>query len=121
MCLQLARVLASLGEAGVEVREVRATGGFARSALWRSILASAFGRPIGFAPSAEGSGLGAALLGMTALGMLESLDAAADLIAVTDVEEPDPRAAETYAAALPAFAAAQDAIAPIVQSLGTAP
>jgi gluconokinase len=120
VCLQLARVLGSLGDAGVEIAEVRATGGFARSALWRGILASAFGRPIGFAASAEGSGLGAALLGLTALGMLGSLDAAADLVAVTHVEDPDPDAAATYAAALPAFAAAQDAIAPIVQSLGSA-
>ncbi|MEA2177923.1 MAG: gluconokinase, partial [Solirubrobacteraceae bacterium] len=67
--------------------------------------------------SAEGSGLGAALLGMTARGRLSSLDAAAELIAVTDVEEPDPAAAEVYAALLPAFAAAQDAVAPIVQAL----
>jgi gluconokinase len=121
VCLQLARVLRSLDDAGIEVREVRATGGFARSALWRSILASVFGRPIGFAASAEGSALGAALLGMTALGILGDLDAAADLVAVTDVEEPDPDAAATYAAALPAFAAAQDAIAPIVQSVEGAP
>jgi len=121
VCLQLVRVLRSLDDAGIEVREVRATGGFARSALWRGILASAFGRPIGVAASAEGSALGAALLGMTALGVLGDLDAAADLVAVTHVEEPDPQAAATYAAALPAFAAAQDAIAPIVQSLERAP
>ena len=117
VCLQLARVLASLADAGVEVAEVRATGGFARSALWRGVLASAFGRPIGFAESAEGSSLGAALLGMTALGMLASLDAAADLVAVTHVEEPDRDAAAAYAAMLPAFAAAQDAVAPIAQAL----
>jgi gluconokinase len=121
VCLQLARVLGSLGDLGAEVREIRATGGFARSALWRSILASAFGRPIGFAASAEGSALGAALFGMTALGILGDLDAAADLVEVTHIEEPDTRAAETYAAVLPAFAAAQDAIAPIVQSLAGAP
>jgi gluconokinase len=113
-CLQLATVLATLEPA---TGEVRATGGFARSPLWRGILAAALGRPVGFAASAEGSGLGAALLGMTALGRLSSLDAAAELITVTDVEEPDPAAAEVYAALLPAFAAAQDAVAPIVQAL----
>ena len=75
---------------------------------------------MGFAASAEGSGLGAALLGMTALGMLDSLDAAADLVAVTEIVEPDPAATEVYAALLPAFAAAQDAVAPIVQALGDA-
>ncbi|MGI8624900.1 MAG: FGGY-family carbohydrate kinase [Solirubrobacteraceae bacterium] len=33
VCQQLALVLASLADAGCEVRQVRATGGFARSAL----------------------------------------------------------------------------------------
>jgi gluconokinase len=116
-CLQLAVVLATLEPA---TGEIRATGGFARSALWRGILAAALGRPVGFAASAEGSGLGAALLGMTALGMIDSLDAAAELVAVTEVVEPDPAATEVYAALLPAFTAAQDAVAPIVQALGDA-
>ena len=39
VCQQLALVLASIRDAGNEVREVRATGGFARSALWRQMLA----------------------------------------------------------------------------------
>lgn len=115
-CLALAGVLATVGACGA-LGDVRATGGFARNPLWRGILAAALGRPIGFAASAEGSALGAALLGMTALGMLGSLDDAAALVAVTDVEEPDPAAAEVYARMLPAFAAAQDAVAPIVQAL----
>ena len=96
---------------------VRATGGFARSDLWRAILAAAIDRPVGFASSAEGSGFGAALLGMTALDIVDSLDRAADLVRITHTEEPDRRAAAAYARVLPAFAAAQDAVAPIVQSL----
>ena len=96
---------------------VRATGGFARSDLWRAILAAALDRPVGFASSAEGSGFGAALLGMTALDIVDSLDSAADLVRITHTEEPERRAAAAYARVLPAFAAAQDAVAPIVQSL----
>jgi gluconokinase len=118
-CLQLAVVLGTLGGSG-PLGEVRATGGFARSPLWRAILAAAIDRPVGFAATAEGSALGASLLGMTALGLVDGLDRAAGLIAVTDVEEPDPRAAEIYARMLPAFAAAQDAVAPIGQALGDA-
>lgn len=110
VCMQLAIVLAALGDAGVEVREIRATGGFARSALWRRILAGVFGRPIGFAASPEGSSLGAALLGMTALGMLESLDRAATLVAVTHVERPDAGEAAAYARLLPHFEAAYAAL-----------
>ena len=117
VCLQLALVLASLGEAGVDVREIRATGGFSRSALWRRILAAAFGRPVGFAASPEGSCLGAALLGMAALGVLDSLDRAADLVQVVDSERPDPAEAEIYAQLLPAFDAAYEALVPTFDKL----
>jgi gluconokinase len=113
-CLQLALVLTTIAPA---TGEVRATGGFARSPLWRRILAAALGRPIGFAASGEGSGLGAALLGLTAIGAIGSLDEAAALVRVAETEEPDPAARATYARLLPPFAAAQDAIAPIVEAL----
>jgi gluconokinase len=120
VCLQLAVVLGSLGEAGVDVREIRATGGFSRSDLWRRILAGAFGRPIGFAESPEGSSLGAALLGMTALGMLDSMDQAADLVQVAYSERPDPAETETYARLLPIFDQAYDALAPTFAELADA-
>lgn len=117
VCMQLAIVLGALGDAGVEVREIRATGGFTRSALWRAILAGVLGRPIGFAASPEGSSLGAALLGMTSLGMLESLDRAAELVAVTHVERPDPADAEAYARLLPHFESAYAALSPTSAAL----
>jgi gluconokinase len=110
VCLQLAVVLASLGEAGVDVREIRATGGFSRSALWRRILAGAFARPVGFASSPEGSSLGAALLGMATIGMLDSLDRAADLVQVTHQERPDPGESAAYARLLPIFDDAYEAL-----------
>jgi gluconokinase len=117
VCLQLAVVLASLGSAGAEVSEIRATGGFSRSELWRRILVDAFGRPVGFASSPEGSSLGAALLGMTALGMLESLDRAADLVPVAFVERPHPQDAEVYARLQPIFEEAYDGLAPVFAAL----
>ena len=121
VCLQLAVVMSSLSEAGVNVREIRATGGFSRSPLWRSMLASAFGRPIGFAASAEGSSLGAALLGMTALGLIDSLDHAAELVSIEDVERPNPRDAEVYGELLPIFDSLFDALIPAFEKLPTAP
>ncbi len=117
VCLQLAVVLASLGTAGVDVHEIRATGGFSRSPLWRRILVDVFGRPIGYASSPEGSALGAALLGMTALGLLESLDRAADLVEIAYVERPDPDDAEAYARLQPIFEQAYDGLAPVFAAL----
>ena len=71
VCLQLALVLDSMRAAGNEVHEVRATGGFARSPLWRQILADTLGLDVRFPAGHEGSGFGAALLGMHALGLVE--------------------------------------------------
>jgi gluconokinase len=117
VCHQLALVLQSMRDAGNEVREVRATGGFARSPLWRQILADALGVEIGFPAGHEGSAFGAALLGMQALGLVESIDVAADLVRIDDVVEPDADAAAVYAEALPTFAGLYDALEPAFGAL----
>jgi gluconokinase len=117
VCHQLALVLASMRDAGNEVREIRATGGFARSSLWRQILADALGVEIGFPAGHEGSAFGAALLGMQALGLVESIDVAAELVRIDDVVEPDADAAAVYAAALPTFAGLYDALEPAFGAL----
>jgi gluconokinase len=104
VCQQLALVLVSMREAGYEVLEMRATGGFARSALWRQTLTDTLGMPVGFPVGSEGSAFGAALLGMEALGIVDSIDRAADRIRIEEKLEPDPDAAATYADLLPLFA-----------------
>ena len=117
VCHQLALVLQSMRDAGNEVREIRATGGFARSALWRQILADALGLDVRFPAGHEGSGFGAALLGMHALGLIESLDVAADLVRIEDTVHPDPLATAVYAALRPVFADLYDALVPTFRSL----
>ncbi|MCW3839188.1 gluconokinase [Micromonospora yasonensis] len=117
VCQQLALVLASVRAAGNEVHEVRASGGFARSPLWRQILADALGMPVRFPAGHEGSSFGAALLGMQALGMISSIDVAADLVRIQETVRPDPAAAATYAALLPLFSELYDALVPTFASL----
>ncbi|TYC07117.1 gluconokinase [Micromonospora sp. WP24] len=117
VCQQLALVLASVRSAGNEVREVRASGGFARSGLWRQILADALGVSVAFPAEHEGSSFGAALLGMQALGLIPSIDVAADLVRIEEIIRPDPAAAATYATLLPLFAELYDALVPTFTSL----
>jgi gluconokinase len=117
VCLQLALVLESIEAAGREVHEIRATGGFARSGLWRQMLADALGRDVAFAAAREGSGFGAALLGLEALGIVESIDVAAELVRIDEVVRPEPDAAAVYAEARPRFAALYDALAPAFREL----
>jgi gluconokinase len=110
VCLQLALVLEAMAAAGLELTELRATGGFARSPFWRQLLADVLGTTIGFPASEQGSALGAALLGHVALGHLRSVDDAAALVRITEVVHPDPEAARFYQQLLPAFAATANAV-----------
>jgi gluconokinase len=117
VCQQLALVLASLRDAGNDVVEIRATGGFARSTLWRQMLCDALGHDVGFPEGHQGSGFGAALLGMEALGVIASFDRAAELIAVDEVRSPDPAASEVYASMRPVFEGLYDALGPAFAQL----
>ncbi|MBM3866802.1 MAG: xylulokinase [Verrucomicrobia bacterium] len=53
--------LRRLGELGVRPREIRVTGGGARSAVWRQMMADIFGVPVVGMREDEGAALGAAL------------------------------------------------------------
>ncbi|WP_328423866.1 gluconokinase [Micromonospora sp. NBC_00389] len=117
VCQQLALVLSSVRAAGNEVREVRAGGGFARSGLWRQMLADVLGLPVSFATGPEGSSFGAAMLGMQALGLIPSIDVAFDLVRIEETVRPDPAAAATYAALLPLFAELYEALVPTFTSM----
>ncbi|MDO5698708.1 MAG: gluconokinase [Dermatophilus congolensis] len=56
------------------VSQVRATGGVFRSALWRQVAAGVLNRPLVVTGAAEGSGLGAGILGIYALGAVDTLE-----------------------------------------------
>ncbi|WNB87223.1 gluconokinase [Cellulomonas sp. ATA003] len=117
VCLQLALVLRSMRAAGLDVTQIRATGGVMRSPLWRQMLADTFGMDIDFALGQEGSGFGAALLGMEALGLIESIDVVADMVEIEQTVRPDPAAAAVYASLLPVFTELYDALVPAFMSL----
>lgn len=81
--LELARAL------GLRIRQVRASGGGARSALWLQILADVFGSEIALTNSTEGAAFGAALLAGVGAGVYRSVEeACAQTIAVTETVPP---------------------------------
>jgi gluconokinase len=100
---QLHAVLRLLEDSGVEPHEIRATGGFAASRLWRQIMADVFDRPISVALRFEGSAFGAALLGMQALGLVDSLEAADEFVQMGEVHEPIPEHADVHRELQPIF------------------
>ncbi|GAA2721431.1 gluconokinase [Cellulomonas aerilata] len=117
VCLQLSIVLHSLRSAGLEVTQVRATGGAMRSALWRQMLADVFAMPVDFALGEEGSGFGAALLGMEALGLIESIDVVADMVQIERTVRPHPAAAAVYASLQPTFTQLYESLVPAFLAL----
>lgn len=76
---------------GITPNETRASGGGARSALWRQILADVFNTPIVASPVAQGAAYGAALLAAVGAGAIADVPAAgraAQLVAATAAAEP---------------------------------
>ncbi|MGI8845716.1 MAG: gluconokinase [Thermoleophilaceae bacterium] len=118
VCHQLALVLDSMRAAGNDIEAIRATGGFARSELWCQMLADGLDMPIAFPDNHEGSALGAALMGMEALGIIDSVAVAADLVPPGRIVTPDAAAAATYAAMRPLFADLSDSLEPAFRQLG---
>ncbi len=86
-CLDL---IAGLGS---PIASVRLSGGGARSAVWRQMLADVFNRRVVVLESQEGSAYGAALLAMTATGEFGSVTEACKAV-IHEVESIEPRAAE---------------------------
>ncbi|WP_306212544.1 gluconokinase [Actinoplanes sp. RD1] len=96
VCQQLALVRDTFADEGIEMREVRATGGAVASELWTETLASALDLPVAIADTPEGTALGAVLLGFHALGDLPDLDRAAALVDISEHTAPDPEDAALY-------------------------
>ncbi len=63
-------------------KEIRATGGLARSTVWLQIMADVFGHDLAVPMSAEGSAFGAAAVGLIALGYEQDFSFAAKAIPV---------------------------------------
>jgi xylulokinase len=84
-------------ELDVPVDQVRATGGGARSPLWRQLQADVYGVPIHRTTADEGPAHGAALLGGVAAGVYRDVGEACAVVRLREeVTEPDPERASIY-------------------------
>lgn len=77
-------------------RVIHANGGFAQSRFWVQMLADIAGIPVRLNASNESGSMGAILLTMKAVGLVASLDEAAERVAFGDTVEPDPARHRTY-------------------------
>jgi gluconokinase len=101
VCRQVAAITNSLDRIA-PVTSVRVTGGAFRSLLWRDVMAASLNRPLHLVAATEGTALGAAALGLVALGRAPQLRDAVDQLMSTDEAaevriDPDAAMATTYA------------------------
>ncbi|MHB1033109.1 MAG: xylulokinase [Pirellulales bacterium] len=89
---------------GVPVRQIRASGGGSRSALWRQIQADVFGRKVVTINTEEGPAYGVALLAAVGAGAFKNIrEACAATIKVVKETAPDRAARKTYDRAFPVY------------------
>ena len=98
-------ILPAMEELIGRVESIKATGGFARSGLWRQMMADVFDREVIVPESFESSCLGAAVLGLYALGYVDSLEVVASMVGATHRHTPIAQNVAVYSRLLPIFLA----------------
>jgi xylulokinase len=110
-----------LREMQVPIAEVRASGGGARSALWRQIQADIFGTPVVTVHAQEGPAYGAALLAAAGNGLYPSVPAACDAWVRLDSRiDPIPADVAVYAEQYPIYRALYPALKPAFERTAAA-
>lgn len=102
--LAVLSVAEALKELAGPAREVRASGGFAKSPLWRQMLADMLGQPVVVPKVTEASALGAAIMAMQGLGLLGSWREAKVWMPAMRTLEPDMRTNAVYREVLGVYA-----------------
>lgn len=85
------------------VVRIQATGGFARSDVWRQMMADIFDLEVVVPESYESSCLGACILGLYATGKVDSFDVVSDMIGSTFKHMPIETDVQEYRELLPIF------------------
>ncbi len=104
-------------EKGRQTENVVATGGFAYSAQWVQILADVFGQPVVLQENPEASALGAAILGMKAMGWIGGYEEARAFVKTTKVVAPIPENQAVYQKLFPVFSRFCEAVGPVFREL----
>lgn len=96
-------VLLALEEVVGKSQTILATGGFARSQFWCQLLADIFGRPVTIPQAFESSCLGAAVVGLKAVGLVQDFKVVTDLVGSTAVYQPNTANHAVYQELIPIY------------------
>ena len=104
---------------GVPIEQVRASGGGARSPLWRQIQADVFGTELVLINVTEGAAFGAALLAGVGVGHYADVREAVDAcVRVVSSTTPEPAAVAAYDKLYPLYRGLYGALKPTFDGLG---
>ncbi len=107
--------LGILREQGLQLERMRATGGGAKSPLWRQIIADVLGVELVTTNATEGPAFGAALLAGVAGGVYPSVQQACEqTLRIVERTEPNPQAVHAYAQVYETYRALYPALKPII-------
>ncbi|MNW32921.1 Xylulose kinase [compost metagenome] len=96
-------VLLAMEEQIGQPHKIQATGGFARSPLWRQMMADIFNQKVVIPEDFESSCLGAVVLGLLALGKIDSFDVVSSMIGSTIEHNPIKENSAIYNELLPIY------------------
>ncbi|MFS0783286.1 gluconokinase [Bacillus sp. 1P06AnD] len=96
-------VLLALEELIGQPERIHATGGFARSELWRQMMADIFNQELYVPESYESSCLGAAILGMYSMGVIDSLNVVSKMVGADYHHVPDQDNVQIYEEIIPIY------------------
>jgi xylulokinase len=103
---------------GVPIQQVRASGGGARSPLWRQIQADVFNIELVLINVTEGAAFGAALLAGVGAGLFKNVYEAVDAaVRVVSSTQPQPEAAAVYDRLYPLYRGLYGALKPTFNAL----
>jgi xylulokinase len=101
-----------------EIRQVRASGGGVKGALWRQILASVLEAELVTVNTTEGAAFGAALLAGVGAGAWKDVSAAcADVVKIASSTPPEPAQVEAYRKAYPLYRQLYPALKPSFEKM----
>ena len=88
--LETREILESFEGLGLELREVRITGGGTKSDLWNQMQADIYGKPVSKLAVGEATVLGAAILGGVGAGVFDTIEEGVEkMVSIEEQYEPD--------------------------------
>lgn len=111
ICFEMYDIILAEEAAGIEIEEIRLTGGAAKSPFWCQMLADMTGKKILLLQTSETGCLGAAMYAGIGSGVYkDAQDAAGRAVKISKVYEPDPSKKAAYDEAFKSWTAAYEAL-----------